>query len=231
MLRGVLRSLRRATGTVAPRTASSKWSDYEKGCPSYSETQVQAKDNFVSRAIGEVPAGWVLDVGANTGRYSEMAASAGHSVVAIDTDPAVVGLLFQRAQSRNLPILPLTVSLSHPTPPTGWRNRETLSFLDRARGRFDCVLCLGVLHHMIVTDRIPIEEILALLASLTRCHAIIEFIAPQDPLFHKIARGRDALHAGLTLGRFELALASRFKTIRSTHLPGMDRSIYFLELK
>ncbi len=77
----------------------------------------------------------VLDVGANTGHFSEMAARAGASVVAIDGDTAVVGDIWRRASAEKLDILPLVVNLAQPTPPTGWRNRECPSFLDRATGQ------------------------------------------------------------------------------------------------
>ncbi len=61
----------------------------------------------------------------------------------------------------HLDVLPLVVDLTRPTPAVGWRNQECASFLDRARGGFDLVLMLAVVHHMLVTERIPLEDLLA----------------------------------------------------------------------
>ena len=40
--------------------------------------------------------------------------------------------------------------------------RRVPSFLDRARGNFDAVLMLAVIHHMLVTERVPLADILNL---------------------------------------------------------------------
>jgi hypothetical protein len=61
-----------------------------------------------------------------------MAARTGAAVVAIDTDPVVVGSIWRRAHAENRDVLPLVVDLTRPTPAMGWRNQECTSFLDRA---------------------------------------------------------------------------------------------------
>src|SRR5207249_3979296 len=109
-------------------------------------------------------------------------------------DPAVVGATWRRARAEQLDLLPLVVDLAQPTPATGWDNREWPGFLERARGQFDAVLMLAVLHHLLVTERVPLPAILALAAALTRDLAIIEFVAPEDPMFRRLARGREGLH-------------------------------------
>ena len=228
ILEGTFRGLRRALKAVEPAQRDSRWSDYETSCVSYESAQAEAKEALVRRALAQIPPGDVLDIGCNTGNYSAMAAGAGHSVVAIDSDTAAVGRLWTRALQEKLDILPLAVSLSNPTPATGWRNGETLSFLSRAEQRFDCVLFLGVMHHMLVTDRIPLDEILAMLATLTRSHAIVEFVGPADPMFVKVARGRDRLHRELTLDAFEDAARTRFDIVNIARIPGMERWVAHL---
>ena len=60
------------------------------------------------------------------------------------------------------------------------------------------VMMLAVIHHMLVSERVPLGEIVGLAADLTTRHAIIEYVGPTDPMFRILLRGRDALHAGLT---------------------------------
>src|SRR5205085_9707023 len=138
-------------------------------------------EQFVADALAELKPRRVLDVGCNTGHFSALAARARARVVAVDYDPCVVGQAWRRAQSEGLDILPLVCNLARPTPATGWRNHECPSFLDRARGSFDAVLTLAVLHHMLVTERIPRTEIVSLAAEMTTDALVIELVAPADP--------------------------------------------------
>ena len=159
-----------------------------------------------------------------------MAAKAGSQVVAIDYDEAVIDQSHRDAGAASLPILPLVADLARPSPALGWRNSEQASLLDRSRGRFDLVLALAVLHHMLVTDGIPLDEAIDLFASLSRDAAVIQFVAPADPMFRRIARGRDALYTFLTQEAFEASCARHFETVsRSGPLEGTRWLYLFLE--
>lgn len=170
----------------------------------------------------------VIDVGANTGHFSFLAAQAGASVVSIDYDPVCVGAIWQQAAQKGLDILPLVVDLSRPTPAVGWRNRECPSFLERARGAFDGALMLAVIHHLLVSERIPLSEILRLAADLVTRFAVIEFVGPEDSMFRRLTRGRDALHADLDKEVFERACAPYFEIVRLLHTPDTHRWLYLL---
>ena len=90
---------------------------------------------------------------------------------------------------------------------------------------------LAVLHHVLVTERVPLDDVLQLAADLTRDAAVIEFVAPDDPMFKRIARGRDHLHAGLTRERFEAACSPFFRIERSERGEGATRALYLLRKK
>ena len=53
---------------------------------------------------------------------------------------------------------------------------------------------LGMIHHLLVTERAPLESILDLAADLTNDGVIIEYIGPEDPMFCSLLRGRDDLY-------------------------------------
>ncbi len=130
-------------------------------------------------------------------------------------------------REEGLPILPLVVDLTRPTPALGWRNGECASFLDRARGSFDAALMLAVIHHMIVSERVPLREIIGLAAEIVTDAVIIEFVAPDDPMFRLIARGRDELHKDLTVEVFEAACREHFEIARSRRV-NPTRQLYLL---
>ncbi len=227
MFRGLRRQLQRLSSTAQK---DSHWSTYLDTQTHYNAQQFAAKESFVRSVLDEFHPRRVLDAGANTGHFSELAARAGSSVVAIDSDTAAVGRLWRRASEKQLDILPLVVDLCRPTPALGWRNRESASFLDRASGHFDLLLMLAVVHHMLVTERVPLEEILDLAASLTTDLLLLEFVEPSDPMFRRLVRGRDALYAHLTTAYFESA-CTRFQILRKHPIPESSRTLYLLRRK
>ncbi len=229
ILRVLFSGLRKSLRKVAPRAGKrSAWSEYLAADNNYSNEHFAAKHAFVEAALAEFHPKRVLDVGANTGHFSVLVARAGSSVVAVDSDPVVVGEIFRNAQRERLDVLPLVVDLARPTPATGWRNRECPGFLERARGGFDAVLLLAVIHHMLVTERIPLEEVLALAAELSTKLVVAEYVDPQDSMFHRLTRGREHLHRDLNQQVFEDACRAHFEIVRSQQIEGTHRRLYLL---
>jgi len=231
ILESLFRRLERNLASLEPPARKeSAWSDY-MDTHSYDDPAFAAKEKFVAEALAEFKPARVLDAGANTGHFSALAAKAGAEVVAVDLDPACVGAIWRRAREEKLDILPLVVNLARPSPALGWRNAECASFLDRAAGAFDGVLMLALAHHLLVTERIPLEEILRLAYDLTNRLLVIEFIEPEDAMFRRLTRGRESLHAGLDAAAFERACAAHFEIVRSLPLPGARRRMYCLKRK
>lgn len=195
---------------------------------SYSEVAFKQKEAFVLSAIEDRRPQRVLDVGCNTGHFSALAARRGAAVVGIDSDPVVVGETWRRATADRLPILPLVVDLARPSPGVGWRNGECPGFLDRAHGGFDLVLMLAVIHHMLVTERVPLDAIVEVVAELTADRIVVEYVGPADPCFRQITRGRDSLYGFLSSAAFESAFARRFRIERSESVEGSDRRLYLM---
>ncbi len=219
---------RRALRRAVPERRHSHWTAYMQGSNNYLPEQFAGKERFVDAALASHGPRSVLDIGCNTGHFSVLAARRGASVVAIDYDDAAVGHVWRRARGEALDILPLVVDLSRPTPATGWRNAEASSFLERAAGRFDLVLMLAVVHHLLVTERVPLDDIVQLASDLSRDLVIMEFVGPEDSMFKALARGRDALFQGLTRASFEHACQRRFEILGSEHTDGSHRWLYLL---
>lgn len=209
----MFRGLRKALDRAAPRSARrSTWSEY-MATFTYDDASFAAKEAFVKAVVDEARPRTALDVGCNTGHFSAIAARAGARVLALDYDATVVGVAWQRARAEKLDILPLRLDLTRPSPGMGWRNRECPPFLQRAAGGFDVALFLAVVHHMLVTERVPLAEIVELVADLGR-DVVLEYVPPADPMFRKLARGRDALYGWLTEESFEAACCARFDVVR-----------------
>jgi SAM-dependent methyltransferase len=208
-LKGLLSQMRKVT----PAHRSSTWSDYAETATHYSDEDHARKRSFVSGALTAARPIRVLDVGCNTGVYSNLAADAGAEVVSIDTDLQAVDRLCASLKDSGKNILPLCVDLAHPTPATGWENREYASFLSRCAGHFDTVMMLAVLHHLLLRNQIPLDRIATLCSNLTTRHLILEWVPPADPKFQELLRGRDAIYAHITEAAFRSAFAEHFITI------------------
>ena len=230
ILSGQLHRLSAVLERLTPGRRHSTWSGYMESERSYSSAAFQQKEAFLRRVLEERPVESLLDIGCHTGHFSLLSARHGAaSALAIDSDPAVVGETWRRAAAEGLPVLPLVVDFARPSPSTGWMNDECPSFLDRARGRFDLVLLLAVVHHLVVTERIPLEAVVDAVAQIATGRVIVEYVGPSDPCFRRIARGRDALYQHATRAAFEAAFGRRFRVIRSEPLTGCERQIYLLE--
>ncbi len=192
-----LRGFRKELHALEPGRRDSRWSEYQVAADHYSDQERQQKQAFVDRAMQSLRPGSVLDIGGNTGHYSRIAASVGARVVAWDTDVASSDRSWRQAQAAGLPILPLVADVARPTPAVGWRNAESLTLLERAHDRFDCVMMLGILHHLLLADQIPMADVAALLASLTRRAGIVEWVPKTDVRYIDLCRGRDELYQHL----------------------------------
>ncbi len=192
-----LKSFGKALHALTPKGRDSRWSEYHVAADHYSEEERRSKQEFVDRALQLLRPESVLDIGANTGQYSRIAAGAGARVVAWDTDVASSDRNWREARDGGLPILPLLADVARPTPAVGWCNTESLNLLERARQRFDCVMMLGILHHLLLADQIPMADVAALLSSLTRRWSIVEWVPRTDVRYIDLCRGRDELYAHL----------------------------------
>jgi SAM-dependent methyltransferase len=188
----------------------SRWSNYPERAEHYAGEDRAAKREFISGFFERTRPKRVLDIGANTGVYSRIAAEAGADVIAWDTDMQASDANWQMASDRKLSILPLVADFARPTPAVGWRNVENQSLMARAEQQFDCVLALGVLHHLLITDRIPLPAVLDQLASITSEWAVLEWVPKSDSQFESICRGREGLYAHLTEDSFSEEVSKRF---------------------
>jgi hypothetical protein len=221
-----LRGLEKTVEALKWKQQSSTWSDYGDRAH-YSPDDLQAKEAFVAATIDAAgPPRLVLDLGANDGRFSRVALQAGaRSVVAVDSDDVVVDRLYRdlRAEGEQR-ILPLVLDLSDPSPGLGWRSRERPPFVERVRP--DLVLCLAVVHHLALTNTVPLDEIVTLLADFGS-PLVVEFPHRDDPMAARLlARKRPGVFDAYDVTTWERALAGRFKVRAQQTLPSGTRTLY-----
>ena len=90
-------------------------------------------------------------------------------------------------------------------------------------------MALALVHHLLVTNRIPLDEVVDLIARLSTRHVILELVDRSDPMFLRLARGNQHLYEDLTIAMQERTFAERFRIIDRCELEGIPRALYVME--
>jgi hypothetical protein len=145
------------------------------------ESAFSRKEAAVHTFLSSLSPRILLDLGANTGRYSVMAAELGYSVLAVDRDAACIDRLYRDCKTHNLPI---DVALAD------FHRLETFgNFLSRpfrsssTRFQAEVVMCLALIHHLVSLRGIDFKIFFEKMSSLTSEYLIFEFVFPGDPFF------------------------------------------------
>jgi SAM-dependent methyltransferase len=228
VLRRTLNDLRRRTRRAMPLSGSSDWSEYQDTLTHYTPEQSRQKVGWIRRVLEASRPGRVLDIGANIGEFSALAAESGSAVVALERDIASADRLFRMARERNLPIQAIHADIARPTPAVGWQNSESVALLPRLEGQFDLVLMLAVIHHLVLMEQIPLPAILDLCHRLTRHHLVIEWVPVEDPMYQSLMRGRDSLYGSLSEADLLAACNGLFNPVHRQPL-GNGRVLFHFE--
>jgi hypothetical protein len=143
--------------------------------PSETETQKQIT---VRQILAELKPQTVMDFGSGGGWYSQLAASLGSRVVAIDVDEQKLTQCYRGGAAKNLPILPLVMNFRNPSPGYGICNRSVAS----ASQRLPCelVMALGLVHLLVFEQLMTLSQIAETLALFSLKWLLVEFYDCQD---------------------------------------------------
>ena len=214
LLKRTLANLRKQTQRAMPEYAGSEWSSYTATLTHYSAQESAQKLDWVRNVLSELKPGRVLDIGANTGVFSALAAEYAAQVVALERDAAAAESLYRMTRNGKLSIQTIHADLARPTPAVGWENHETSSLLHRLEGQSELVLMLAVIHHLILMEQIPVGAILELAHTLTSQYLVLEWVPVTDPMYQSLMRGRGSLYGSLSEVDLLTACEGRFRTLR-----------------
>jgi SAM-dependent methyltransferase len=220
--RALIDSLRRTVEGLRWEPAGTEWADYAENT-SYGDDAARRKDELVREALQAAPGERVWDLGANTGRFSRIAADLGRRVVAWDVDPAATELHYRRVRADGTTsILPLVLDLGNPSPGLGWANAERRSLLDRADA--DVVLALALVHHLAISRNVPFERLAEFFAGLAP-GLVVEFVAKDDPMVRRLLATREDVFPDYTIEAFRTAFGRHFEIRAETPIEGVSRSL------
>lgn len=203
-----------------------RWADYYDD-DSYTEAAMHHKIALVEQYLDAVRPSNVWDLGANTGRYSMLAAQRGIPTIAMDSDEAAVERLYvQKDAPSHASVLPLIMDIMNPSPACGWDVRERTAL--EARGPADMLFALALVHHIAIGNNVPLPRIAEALARHGR-HLVVEFVPKEDKKVRTMLALREDVFPSYTREEFERAFASHFSVRESSVINDSLRVMYRME--
>ena len=206
-----------------------EWGDYYSAT-NYDETAAKHKENIVKEnllnILQENSSLLVWDFGANDGRYSRLALEYGADVVAFDIDPVAVERNYIDVRKNKNKMLPLLLDLTCPSPSIGFANSERRTI--DGRGKPKVILMLAVIHHLAISNNLPIDKIAQWLASLCE-YLIIEFIPKEDSQVKILLKTRIDIFPDYNIEGFEKAFNKHFSLCNKIEIEQSQRILYLFK--
>jgi 2-polyprenyl-3-methyl-5-hydroxy-6-metoxy-1,4-benzoquinol methylase len=226
--RGLLDSLESCIQGLSYKKSPTAWGDYytENKCQSYNETALLSKKSLVSDFLETAKTKKLWDIGANAGLFSRLAAKKGIAVISMDFEPDVIeeNYLINKQEGVNN-ILPLVIDLINPSPTIGWHNQERDSIFCRSLP--DTVLALALVHHLAITNNVPLSMIAKLFADIGE-KLIIEFVPKEDKQTQKLLQNREDIFDNYNEKEFEAEFSKFFTITMKKNIPDSKRSLYLM---
>lgn len=227
-LLGLIDSLRSAVQALNWLAAKTPWSDYSD-THNYSKEARQHKLELVGEYLDEASPEVVWDLGANVGTFSRLVSQRGALCVAFDADPGAVELNYQAVKREGeTRVLPLLLDLTNPSPALGWAHEERESLMER--GPTHVVMALALVHHLAISNNVPLAVLAEFLARLGEW-LIIEFVPKQDSQVKKLLVSREDIFSDYHVEGFETAFSEHFSFVRKCNVQASDRVIYLMRFK
>jgi hypothetical protein len=222
-LLGLLDNLRGVIQSLSWKPGGTEWADYYNAT-NYSSTAMSEKEQLVERLCRDVNPGTAWDLGANTGVFSRRAVAAGAYTVACDIDPSAVEQNYRWCRSEKLTqMLPLVMDLTNPSPAIGWAHKERYSLIER--GPADLVLALALIHHLAISNHVPLPKLASFFASCGK-NLIIEFVPKSDSQVQRLLSSRQDIFDNYTENEFERAFSEKFVIEARVPVPESKRVLY-----
>lgn len=224
MLNGLIQTVKKLTW----QPKGTEWGEYYSAT-NYSDESLRLKGEIIGGFIEKTKPSTLWDLGANNGLFSREGAKRGVFTVASDIDPAAVEknyLTIRAHDEKNL--LPLVIDLTNPSPAIGWANQERDSF--NSRGPVDMALALALIHHLAISNNLPLSVIAEYFASVATW-MVVEFVPKSDSQVKRLLATRKDIFDNYNEEGFETACAGVFKIVEKVALSGSERTLYLLKKK
>ena len=227
-LLGLIDSLESGIKKLKWQAQRTEWADYYKDT-NYTLEAFDHKRQVVAELLDTLNPKTVWDIGANVGVFSRIASDKGIKTISFDIDPAATEISYlERVAKGDANILPLLLDLTNPSPSIGWQNQERMSLIER--GPADTVLALALIHHLAISNNVPLNMIADFFSQI--CNSlIIEFVPKSDSQAQRLLSTREDIFPDYTQPVFEKEFGRYFTILSSMKIRDSERTLYLMQRK
>lgn len=227
-LHGIIDQLEGIVKGLTWRPSGTEWAAYYND-NNYSVEAFGHKKEIVADFLSSLNPGIVWDVGANTGIFSRIASNMRIQTIAFDMDPAAVEINYLNCvKEREIHILPLVGDIASPSPRLGWENSERMSLVER--GPADTILALALVHHLVISNNIPLDRIAGFFSNIGKS-LVIEFVPKTDSQVMHMLSSREDIFTDYAKPDFEHAFARYFAITDSVSIRDSERTLYLMRAR
>ncbi|MBC8296020.1 MAG: 50S ribosomal protein L11 methyltransferase [Pelagibacterales bacterium] len=203
------------------------WENYENE-HTYNKLEFEEKKIIVGNFVEKIKPEKLIDLGCNTGIFSEVAISKGATnVVGLDFDDNAISQAYKKSFEKKINFLPLVLNLANPSPNQGWMQNERKGLIERFKS--DALVALALEHHLVIGKNIPIVQFLKWIKNIAR-FGLIEFIPKTDETVLKMLSSRKDIFEDYNETYFEKKLSEQTKIVNKHIISKSGRIIFEYEI-
>jgi len=190
----------------------------------YDETEEKIKLEIIKNFVDENKPNFLADLGCNEGKFSEYASKVNNiKVIGIDFDLNVLDKAFLKAKKENKNFFPIYADFSNPSNNLGWNGLERKSLVERSK--FDGVIALALIHHLVIAKNIPLSQVLNWLTTFAP-KGLIEFVPKDDPTIKIMLKLKGDIFPEYNESNFREKLSTFAKIKKISEVTKSKRKIY-----
>lgn len=226
---GIIENLEKLVKTFKLNISDTEWGEYYT-FTNYKDKSFLQKQKLVSEYVKLAKTKNAIDLGSNNGLFSRVVAKTANVVISADIDPIAVEANYVQAKKDNdTKIIPIKYDLVNPSPNIGWANEERKNLIARLNSN-DTVLALALVHHLAISNNIPLERIFELFSKMGK-NLIIEFVPKEDSQVKILLSTRKDIFPNYTIAGFEKAARRYYKIVNKDNIPDTKRILYLYKKK
>jgi SAM-dependent methyltransferase len=208
------------------------WQGYYKN-DIESPIYLNQKEEIIKNWLKDVKPKTVIDLGANTGRFSLLAAKEVQQVIALESDYNCVDAIeiaIDEGKVKNIVVQQM--DLAETTPSFGVLEKEYSSIFKRLSNIHispSLIMALAIVHHLHISNFLSFAQIAELLAKFNSKYLIVEFVPIQDSKVQLLIKNKQKDFSSYTQENFRTALLEYFKLMEIKKIEGSDRELLLLE--